>query len=181
MKEIIMPEVYYSEEFDINIEPFVKADDVISIAETALTMDNPMEQEICIAVNVIRECTDANVDDYIDNLDVNKILYSGLWDEVKRHIKNIHDIYIYIEKKESADIALAHFLNVTATEFLNNINDKLGEYLDAQDIDALIKDAPKTLSEILDIVKQDGNADIIRGAFKMSETSESEGKVADAE
>lgn len=176
-----MPEAYYSEKFDINIEPFIKVDDVVDIAETALTMDNPMEQEICIAVNVIRECTDANVDDYLDNLDVNKILYSGLWDEVKSHIKNVHDIYIYIGKKEDAEIAVARFLNVTATEFLNDINNKLSKYLDTQDLDALIKDAPTKLNEILDIVKEDGNADIIRGAMKMGEVADTEEKVDDAE
>lgn len=181
MKEITMPEAYYSEKFDINIEPFIRTDDVVDIAETALTMDNPMEQEISIAVNVIRDCTDANVDDYLDNLDVDKILYSGLWEEVKAHIKNVHDIYIYIEKKEDAGIAIARFFNVTATEFLNDVNIKLSEYLDTQDLDALVKDAPVKLNEILDIVKKDGNADIIRGAFKMGEVADTEEKVDDAE
>lgn len=183
MKEITMPEAYYSEKFDINIEPFIKTDDIVDIAETALTEDNPMKQEICIAVNVIRECTDANVDDYLDNLDVDKILYSGLWNEVKAHIKNLHDIYIYIGKKEDVGIAIARFLNVTATEFLNDINNKLSEYLDTQDLDALIKDAPTKLNEILDIVKEDGNADIIRGAMKMGDVLDNtdKEKVDDAE
>lgn len=183
MKNIEFPDTYYSEKFDIEIEPYIPSDLVVDIAETALTMENPMEQEICIAVNVLRECTDINVDDYLDNLDVDKILYTGLWDEVKSHIKNVHDIYIYIGKKEDVGVAIARFLNVTLPEFLDSISNKLDEYLDEQDLSEFIKDAPEKLNEILNTVKEDGNADIIRGAMKMGEVLDStdKEKVDDAE
>lgn len=172
MKEIVMPEAYYSEKFGITIAPYVKADDVISIAQTALTMDDPMEQEISIAVNVIRECTDINVDGYLDNLDVDKIMHSGLWEEVQDHIDNIIDIRRYIAKKEDAGIAVARFFNITMTDFIEELNDKLDAYLDVDGLERLVNDAPKSLNEILDIVKKDGNADIIRGALQLGSVNQ---------
>lgn len=181
MKEIDKIMGYYSDEFDIHIEPYIPAQTVIDIAETAMTMANQMEQKICIAINVIRECTDADIDGALDNLDVDTIMYCGLWDEVKDHIKNVHEIYSYIAHAENNEIAIAKFLNVTLPNFLNSIDEDLTKYIKklpkGKEWDDFIKDAPKAMQEILDAMQRDGNADIIRGAFAMNDTE----KVDDSE
>lgn len=169
MNRIDMPESVYIKKFDINVEPYIKSEDVVGIAETALEMDNKTEQEICIAVNVLRQCTDINVDDALDNMDVDYILYSGLWDAVQECIINVEDIRTHIAHREDMGVAIAKFFNVTATAFLAKIDAKLDKYLEDGTLDEFVKDAPDKLNEILNIVKEDGNADIIRGAFKMNE------------
>ena len=58
MKKLEMPKDYYSEKFDITIRPYVKAVDIVDIAENALLQDNTFEQEVCVAANVIGLCTD---------------------------------------------------------------------------------------------------------------------------
>ena len=70
MKKLEMPQNYYSEEFGITIRPYVKAVDIVEIAETALMQDNSFEQEVCVAANVIGLCTDVDIDDTINDLDV---------------------------------------------------------------------------------------------------------------
>ena len=173
MKEVIMPNDYHSEKYDLDIQTYIPSDLVVDIAETALQMDNHMEQEICIAVNVIRECTNIDVETVLDEMDVDVILYSGLWEEVKLHVKNMHEIYGYIHHAEDAQIAVAKFFNVTLPDFMEKIDKDLTKYIKklpkGEEWNALMQSIPKSMSEVLDLMEDDGNAEVIRGALKLIE------------
>lgn len=181
MIRVDMPKATYIKKFDINVEPYVKSADVVAIGETALQMDNIVEQEICIAVNVLRQCTNIDVDGALDNMDVDYIMYSGLWDIVQDYVMNVDEIREYIAHREDMGVAIARFLNVTAPKFLEEIGGDLDKYLGDANLNDFVKNAPEKLNEILDIVKEDGNADIIRGAFKMNEVEPIIEKVDDEE
>lgn len=173
MKTIKIPEDYISEKYGITIKPFIPTESIADIAETAMKMPNKIEEEICIAVNVIRECTDANVDEALDNLDVDLIIFSGLWDEVQEHVEGVDLIRKYIAYKEDAGIALANFLNKTLPKFLERLDKDMDKYIKrlpkGVEWRDLVEQLPKSMSEIIDIVKEDGNAEIIQGALKMGE------------
>lgn len=167
-----MPKEVYIKELDLNVKPYIPSDIVVDIAETALTMDSKMEQEICIAVNVIRECTDANVDEALDNLDVDYIMYSGMWDMIQNTIKNVGEIRKYIAHKENVGVAVAKFLNVTVVDFLDKIDKDLGKYIEklpqGDELTDFIKNAPEKLNEVLATVMENDNADIIKGAMALN-------------
>ena len=66
----------------------------------------------------------------------------------------------------SASIAIARFLNKTIPDMAQEYIDKLpkdGEW------EKVIEKLPTSLNQVLEIAKEDGNADIIRGALKMGE------------
>ena len=102
----------------------------------------------------------------VDVLDIGDIMISGMWDEIKFEIVNISMVYDYVRYFESPQIAIAKFLNKTLPEMLDKYVDRLpkdGEW------EEVIEKLPKSLNEVLELAKEDGNADIIRGAFKMGE------------
>ena len=93
-------------------------------------------------------------------------MISGMWDAIKDEISNISMVYDYVKYFESPQIAIAKFLNQTLPNMLDKYVDKLpkdGEW------EEVIEKLPKSLNEVLELAKEDGNADIIRGAFKMGE------------
>lgn len=173
MKKLEMPKDYYSEKFDITIRPYVKAVDIVDIAENALLQDNTFEQEVCVAANVIGLCTDIDIDDTINDTDVDMYFATGLWDEVRNHVHNVHMIYDYIDKKQDAGIAIARFINYTLPELLEKYEKDLDKYIKhmpkQKDWDNIIKDFPESLQKALDAIEQSGNTDIVRGAMKMGE------------
>lgn len=183
MKDITMPKDYHSEKYDLDIQTYIPSELVADIAETALQMNNYMEQEICIAVNVIRECTNIDVETTLDKMDVNVILYSGLWEEVKLHVRNMHEIYGYINHAEDVHVAIAKFFNVTLPEFMDKIDKDLTKYIKklpkGKEWETLMQAMPKSMDEILNIMEEDGNAEVIRGALKLIENDEE--KVDDEE
>ena len=173
-KELIkMPEVIYNEEYDINIRPYLTADEIVQIAETALTMENPMEQEISIAVNTLRFCTYMNDDGTLDDMEIDTIMWSGLWQTVAEEILNFDMVLAYIHYRENAGIAIANFLNKTAPKFMDALDKNLNKYIKrlpkGAEWDEFMQNTPKMLEDVLEQVKQDGNADIIAGALKMGE------------
>lgn len=182
MKDITMPKNYHSEKYDLDIQTYIPSELVADIAETALQMDNYMAQQICIAVNVIRECTNIDVEKVLDEMDVNVIMYSGLWEEVKQHITNMHEIYNYIAHAGDAQIAVAKFFNVTLPEFMEKIDKDLTKYIKkmpkGKEWDELVKDIPKSMNDLLNTLEEDGNAEVIKGALKLIENEE---KADDAE
>lgn len=169
MKNINMPKLYHSSKYDLDIQTYVPSKLVVDIAETALTMDNQMEQHLCVAVNVIRECTNIDVEKVLDTMDVDVIMYSGLWQEVASHITNLDEIYSYIAHKEDYQVAIAKFFNVTLPEFMDKLDKKLPSGDEWED---LAKKVPQSMNDILKIMKEDGNADIIKGALKLIEQEE---------
>ena len=176
MKEITMPKEMYFEEYDLHVRPYLTLEEVVSIGELVVQADNPVEQEMTIAMNTLICCTELTAEDFqasedtedadADVLDIGDIMISGMWDEIKFEIVNISMIYDYVRYFESPQIAIAKFLNKTLPEMLDKYVDKLpkdGEW------EEVIEKLPKSLNEVLELAKEDGNADIIRGAFKMGE------------
>ena len=165
MKELEMPKELYLEKYDLHIRPYLTCEEIISIGELAIQAENPIEQEMTIALNVLVCCTDLTEDEARE-LDLDVILYSGLWDEMLEIIKNITSLYDYIAYFESANVAIARFLNKTIPDMAQEYIDKLpkdGEW------EKVIEKLPTSLNQVLEVAKEDGNADIIRGALKMGE------------
>ena len=176
MKEITMPKEIYFEEYDLHVRPYLTLEEVVSIGELVVQADNPIEQEMTIAMNTLICCTELTTEDFqvpedaedadADVLDIGDIMISGMWDAIKYEIANISMIYDYVRYFESPQIAIAKFLNKTLPEMLDKYVDRLpkdGEW------EEVIEKLPKSLNEVLKLAKEDGNADIIRGAFKMGE------------
>ena len=178
MKEIKMPKEMYFEEYDLYVRPYLTLEEVVSIGELVVQADNPVEQEMTIAMNTLICCTELTAEDFqapeaegeeeanVDVLDIGDIMISGMWDEIKFEIDNISMIYDYVRYFESPQIAIAKFLNQTLPNMLDKYVDRLpkdGEW------EKVIEKLPKSLNEVLELAKEDGNADIIRGAFKMGE------------
>ena len=178
MKEITMPKEIYFEEYDLHVRPYLTLEEVVSIGELVVQADNPVEQEMTIAMNTLICCTELKAEDFqapesedeeeasADVLDIGDIMISGMWDEIKFEIDNISMVYDYARYFESPKIAIAKFLNQTLPNMLDKYVDRLpkdGEW------EKVIEKLPKSLNEVLELAKEDGNADIIRGAFKMGE------------
>lgn len=176
MKEITMPKEIYFEEYDLHVRPYLTLEEVVSIGELVVQADNPIEQEMTIAMNTLICCTELTAEDFqvpedaedadADVLDIGDIMISGMWDAIKYEIANISMIYDYVRYFESPQIAIAKFLNKTLPEMLDKYVDRLpkdGEW------EKVIEKLPKSLNQVLELAKEDGNADIIRGAFKMGE------------
>ena len=178
MKEIKMPKEMYFEEYDLYVRPYLTLEEVVSIGELVVQADNPIEQEMTIAMNTLICCTELTAEDFqapeaedeeeanVDVLDIGDIMISGMWDAIKDEISNISMVYDYVRYFESPQIAIAKFLNKTLPEMLDKYVDRLpkdGEW------EEVIEKLPKSLNEVLELAKEDGNADIIRGAFKMGE------------
>ena len=176
MKEIKMPKEMYFEEYDLYVRPYLTLEEVVSIGELVVQADNPIEQEMTIAMNTLICCTKLTVEDFqapeaedeedADVLDIGDIIISGMWDAIKSEISNISMVYDYVKYFESPQIAIAKFLNQTLPNMLDKYVDKLpkdGEW------EEVIEKLPKSLNEVLELAKEDGNADIIRGALKMGE------------
>ena len=178
MKEIKMPKEMYFEEYDLYVRPYLTLEEVVSIGELVVQADNPVEQEMTIAMNTLICCTKLTAEDFqapeaegeedadIDILDIGEIMISGMWDTIKSEISNISMVYDYVRYFESPQIAIAKFLNQTLPNMLDKYVDKLpkdGEW------EEVIEKLPKSLNEVLELAKEDGNADIIRGALKMGE------------
>ena len=178
MKELTMPKEMYFEEYDLHVRPYLTLEEVVSIGELVVQADNPIEQEMTIAMNTLICCTELKAEDFqapapegeedadVDVLDIGDIMISGMWDEIKFEIVNISMVYDYVRYFESPQIAIAKFLNQTLPNMLDKYVDKLpkdGEW------EEIIEKLPKSLNEVLELAKEDGNADIIRGALKMGE------------
>ena len=182
MKEIKMPKEMYFEEYDLYVRPYLTLEEVVSIGELVVQADNPIEQEMTIAMNTLICCTKLTAEDFqapeaedeedvaedanVDVLDIGDIIISGMWDAIKLEISNISMVYDYVRYFESPQIAIAKFLNQTLPNMLDKYVDKLpkdGEW------EEVIEKLPKSLNEVLELAKEDGNADIIRGALKMGE------------
>lgn len=176
MKELTMPKEIYFEEYDLHVRPYLTLEEIMSIGELVVQADNPIEQEMTIAMNALICCTELTAEDFqvpedaegegVDVLDIGDIMISGMWDTIKSEIANISMVYDYVRYFESPQIAIAKFLNKTLPEMLDKYVDRLpkdGEW------EEVIEKLPKSLNEVLELAKEDGNADIIRGAFKMGE------------
>ena len=108
MKEIKMPKEMYFEEYDLYVRPYLTLEEVVSIGELVVQADNPIEQEMTIAMNTLICCTKLTAEDFqapesedeedvdIDVLDIGEIMISGMWDTIKSEIANISMVYDYV-------------------------------------------------------------------------------------
>lgn len=173
MKELTMPRDIYLEEYDLNVRPYLTMEEIMSIGNLAVQTDNVVEQEMTIAMNVLICCTNLNIDDFqqtdesVDVLDISDLMIAGVWENVKKEVANITLVYDYVDYFQSPQIAIAKFLNTTLPNMVDKYVDRLpkdGEW------EGVLEQLPSSLIEVLNIAKEDGNADIIRGALKMGES-----------
>ena len=92
MKKLTMPKEVYFEEYDLHVRPYLTLEEVVSIGELVVQADNPIEQEMTIAMNTLICCTELTVDDFhmpevedaedvdVDVLDIGEIILSGMWE-----------------------------------------------------------------------------------------------------
>lgn len=177
MKELTMPKERYCEECDLHIRPYLTLEEIMEIGELAVQAENPIEREMTIAMNVMICCTELVAENFQltettetdgsddDILDIGDIILSGVWNIVKEHIFNIKMLFDYIAYFESPHIAIARFLNKTLPTIADEYIDKLPQEGEWENI---IEKLPTSLMEVLDVAKEDGNADIIRNAIKMN-------------
>ena len=177
MKELTMPKEIYCEECDLHIRPYLTLEEIMEIGELAVQAENPIEREMTIAMNVMICCTELVAENFQltettetdgsddDILDIGDIILSGVWNIVKENIFNIKMLFDYIAYFESPHIAIARFLNKTLPTIADEYIDKLPQEGEWENI---IEKLPTSLIEVLDVAKEDGNADIIRNAIKMN-------------
>ena len=72
----------------------------------------------------------------------------------------------YIAYAQKLDVAVSKFLNDVLPTLIDNLDNQLSEYLDKMS-DKGIKNISDELEKIMKIVKEDDNAEIIKGALKM--------------
>ena len=168
MKELTMPKEVYLEEFGVNVRPYLTSDDIVAIGQLMVEAENYTQQELTLIVNTLIQCTDITEEEIQDaNLDL--IIQSGLWKAVEQNIVNTYKVWEYVYHEEDVNISVAKFLNVTLPTLIDEYIDRLpqeGEWGEVMD------KLPKSLNDVLKIAKEDGNADIIRGALRMGEVTE---------
>ena len=64
MKELRMPKEMYFEEYDLHVRPYLTLEEVVSIGELLVQADNPIEQEMTIAMNTLICCTKLTEEDF---------------------------------------------------------------------------------------------------------------------
>lgn len=110
MKELEIKKIH-SDEYDIEINCFLTADQIDAIAREVISFETYTEREQTICYRVLCLCTDIGAE-IIENTGPNLIEQSGLWDTVKNGIYNFYEIQEAIKFYESpvrmlADIAKA--------------------------------------------------------------------------
>ena len=55
MKKLTMPKELYFGEYDLHVRPYLTLEEVVSIGELVVQADNPIEQEMTIAMNTMIE------------------------------------------------------------------------------------------------------------------------------
>ena len=163
MKDLMMPNEVYIEEFDITVRPYLRFDEIMSIGALMVGAESYTEQELTLIVNTLVQCTPLTTED-VDEMDLDEVVQSGLWRAIENCIVNIESVWDYVYHEEDINVAVAKFLNSTVPTLVNTYIDRLPKQ---EAWDEVIEKLPKSLNEILEIAKQDGNADIIRGALKM--------------
>lgn len=163
MHELHMPKQVFLKKWDVSVRPYLTSEDIVDIAESMLLYDNKLEQHMALMMGVLERCTDIDIK-ILEETDVDRFIYSGLWADVRENIAGIKDILEYVEHKESANVAIAKFVNTTLTEALV----KLIELISNTDLDNILTNDTVALKEALNLIKEDGNAEILKNVFQMS-------------
>lgn len=105
MKELKELDPIYSQKFDIKIKPYLSLSQIQKIINEVLQVENFEERESIIDYLILCYATDIG-QSKIDELGPDILLQSGLIDEVKDNIENLHKLFEGIEYHESAGKAL---------------------------------------------------------------------------
>lgn len=163
MHELHMPKQVFLKKWDVSVRPYLTSEDIVDIAESMLLYDNKLEQHMALMMGVLERCTDIDIK-ILEETDVDRFIYSGLWADVRENIAGVKDILEYVEHKESANVAIAKFVNTTLTDALT----KLIELVSNTDLDNILTNDTIALKDALNLIKEDGNAEILKNVFQMS-------------
>ena len=163
MHELHMPKQVFLKKWDVSVRPYLTSEDIVDIAESMLLYDNKLEQHMALMMGVLERCTDIDIK-ILEETDVDRFIYSGLWADVRENIAGVKDILEYVEYKESANVAIAKFVNTTLTDALT----KLIELISNTDLDNILANDTIALKDALNLIKEDGNAEILKNVFQMS-------------
>lgn len=163
MHELHMPKQVFLKKWDVSVRPYLTSEDIVDIAESMLLYDNKLEQHMALMMGVLERCTDIDIK-ILEETDVDRFIYSGLWADVRENIAGVKDILEYVEYKESANVAIAKFVNTTLTDALT----KLIELISNTDLDNILTNDTIALKDALNLIKEDGNAEILKNVFQMS-------------
>nr|DAE00126.1 MAG TPA: hypothetical protein [Siphoviridae sp. ctTBR23] len=163
MHELHMPKQVFLKKWDVSVRPYLTSEDIVDIAESMLLYDNKLEQHMALMMGVLERCTDIDIK-ILEETDVDRFIYSGLWADVRENIAGVKDILEYVEYKESANVAIAKFVNTTLTDAVV----KLTELISNTDIAKVFDSDLESLRNSLNLIKEDGNAEILKNVFQMS-------------
>lgn len=163
MHELHMPKQVFLKKWDVSVRPYLTSEDIVDIAESMLLYDNKLEQHMALMMGVLERCTDIDIK-ILEETDVDRFIYSGLWADVRENIAGIKDILEYVEHKESANVAIAKFVNITLTDAFT----KLIDLISNTDITKTLDNDTVALKDALNLIKEDGNAEILKDVFQMS-------------
>lgn len=163
MHELHMPKQVFLKKWDVSVRPYLTSEDIVDIAESMLLYDNKLEQHMALMMGVLERCTDIDIK-ILEETDVDRFIYSGLWADVRENIAGVKDVLEYVEHKESANVAIAKFVNTTLTDALT----KLIELISNTDLDNILTNDTVALKDALNLIKEDGNAEILKNVFQMS-------------
>lgn len=163
MHELHMPKQVFLKKWDVSVRPYLTSEDIVDIAESMLLYDNKLEQHMALMMGVLERCTDIDIK-ILEETDVDRFIYSGLWADVRENIAGVKDILEYVEYKESANVAIAKFVNTTLTDAVV----KLTELILNTDIAKVFDSDLESLRNSLNLIKEDGNAEILKNVFQMS-------------
>lgn len=163
MHELHMPKQVFLKKWDVSVRPYLTSEDIVDIAESMLLYDNKLEQHMALMMGVLERCTDIDIK-ILEETDVDRFIYSGLWADVRENIAGVKDILEYVEHKESANVAIAKFVNTTLTDALT----KLIELISNTNLDNILTNDTIALKDALNLIKEDGNAEILKNVFQMS-------------
>lgn len=163
MHELHMPKQVFLKKWDVSVRPYLTSEDIVDIAESMLLYDNKLEQHMALMMGVLERCTDIDIK-ILEETDVDRFIYSGLWADVRENIAGVKDILEYVEHKESANVAIAKFVNITLTDAFTRLIDLISN----TDITKALDSDTGTLKEALNLIKEDGNAEILKNVFQMS-------------
>ena len=163
MHELHMPKQVFLKKWDVSVRPYLTSEDIVDIAESMHLYDNKLEQHMALMMGVLERCTDIDIK-ILEETDVDRFIYSGLWADVRENIAGVKDILEYVEHKESANVAIAKFVNTTLTDALT----KLIELISNTNLDNILANDTIALKDALNLIKEDGNAEILKNVFQMS-------------
>lgn len=163
MHELHMPKQVFLKKWDVSVRPYLTSEDIVDIAESMLLYDNKLEQHMALMMGVLERCTDIDIK-ILEETDVDRFIYSGLWADVRENIAGVKDILEYVEYKESANVAIAKFVNTTLTDAVV----KLTELISNTDIAKVFDSDLESLRNSLNLIKEDGNVEILKNVFQMS-------------